>query len=57
MHESQRGYIIWKDLNAAHAEAMRGVFRNTAKLLDDADSEHLDVSRSQAGNRYQPGAP
>jgi hypothetical protein len=50
-------FITWKNLNAARQEAMKGVFRSTAQLRDNADSEHLDLTKSQAGNRYmQPGA-
>jgi hypothetical protein len=42
----QPTFEIWRDLDAARQEAVRGVFRSTALLRDDADAEHLDVSKT-----------
>jgi hypothetical protein len=50
-------FTVWKDLDSARQEAMRGVWRSTAMLRDKADSDVLDLTKSTAGNRYmQAGA-
>jgi hypothetical protein len=59
MPEPHQGhsFVIWKDLNAARQEAMRGVFRSTAMLRDKADADVLDLAKSTSANRYmQAGA-
>jgi hypothetical protein len=52
MEHQGAAFTVWLNLNAARREAMLGVFRSTAKLRDDADSEHLNLSKSSAGTRY-----
>jgi hypothetical protein len=45
-------FTIWKDLDGARRQAILGVYASTAKLRDDADAMHVDVSQSRASSRY-----
>jgi hypothetical protein len=48
----QPTFEVWRDLNDARKQAVRGVFASTALLRDKADAEVLDLSKTKGASRY-----
>jgi hypothetical protein len=42
----QPTYVIWKDLDSARQQAVRGVFESTAKLRANADADILNMNKT-----------
>jgi hypothetical protein len=44
--------VIWKDLDSARQQAVRGIMEKYARLHDKADDDVLNLDKSTAADRY-----